>query len=403
MPVYSYSRIGCYENCPRQYKFKYIEKPDIEKVDTIEAYLGSRAHETLERCYRLALQGRVLSREEVTALFERLWKENHPEKARVVREEMTADDYLVMGRKALDSFYTRQYPFDQEQTLGLEQMVTFALDTDGGFRMQGYIDRIGRDKNGQLRIHDYKTSGHLPTQQDADGDAQLGLYQIAVQKMWPDNNGVELVWHYLQFDTDLVSRRTSQQLEELKETYIGNIRRIEKRVELGNFPTNETTLCQWCEYFALCPAKSGKGVEAPSQTVLTDLSPQRVTALVDEYLVLDRGKKEAEKRIEEIRTLLVQMGEAGSSRFFRGSGNEGILVALSKVVKLPTKSANEKAFNEIEAIVREAGLLENFSSFDIGYFQKALNEGQLPPAVAEKIKPYETETISDRLRIKKSE
>jgi len=97
------------------------------------------------------------------------------------------------------------------------------------------------------------------------------------------------------------------------------------------------------------------------------------------------------------------MGEPGSSRFFKGSGNEGVLIALSRVAKLPTKSANEKAFDEIEAIVREAGLLDEFSSFDIGNLQKALNEGQLPSDVAEKIKPYETEVISDRLRIKKAD
>lgn len=268
--------------------------------------------------------------------------------------------------------------------------------------MQGYIDRIARDKNGILRIHDYKTGGHLPTQPEADSDAQLALYQMAVEKMWPDNNGVELIWHYLQFDTDLVSHRTPEQLEELRQSYIGKIRRIEKGVELGNFPTNESSLCQWCEYYSLCPAKGGKGVESP-QRVLTDLNPQLITALVDEYLALDRGKKEAEKRIDEIRAQLVGMGEAGSSRFFRGSGNEGLQIALSKVAKLPTKAANEKAFGEIEAIIREAGLLPEFSAFDIGSLQKALNEGQLPNEVAGKIKPYESEVMSDRLRIKKAE
>ena len=32
MPVYSYSRLGTYQNCPLQYRFRYIDEVDIPKV-----------------------------------------------------------------------------------------------------------------------------------------------------------------------------------------------------------------------------------------------------------------------------------------------------------------------------------------------------------------------------------
>jgi len=48
MRIHSHSSLGPFENCPRQYWYQYIGKPDVERVDTIEASLGTCVHETLE-------------------------------------------------------------------------------------------------------------------------------------------------------------------------------------------------------------------------------------------------------------------------------------------------------------------------------------------------------------------
>ena len=40
MRIHSHSSLGSFENCPRQYRYQYIGKPDMERVDTIEAFLG---------------------------------------------------------------------------------------------------------------------------------------------------------------------------------------------------------------------------------------------------------------------------------------------------------------------------------------------------------------------------
>ena len=52
MPSFSHSRIGKYESCPLQYKFAYIDRIKVVAEDTIETFLGSRAHEALEKLYR---------------------------------------------------------------------------------------------------------------------------------------------------------------------------------------------------------------------------------------------------------------------------------------------------------------------------------------------------------------
>ena len=53
MRAYSHSKLATYENCPQQYKLKYIDRIELpEAGEGIEAFLGSRVHETLEKLHK---------------------------------------------------------------------------------------------------------------------------------------------------------------------------------------------------------------------------------------------------------------------------------------------------------------------------------------------------------------
>ncbi len=52
MTVYSHSRLSTFEQCPQKFKLQYIDKVETEVEESIEAFLGSRTHETLEKLYR---------------------------------------------------------------------------------------------------------------------------------------------------------------------------------------------------------------------------------------------------------------------------------------------------------------------------------------------------------------
>ena len=47
-PFYSHSRLSCYENCPFQYKLKYVGRIKATLGTTIEAFVGSMVHDALE-------------------------------------------------------------------------------------------------------------------------------------------------------------------------------------------------------------------------------------------------------------------------------------------------------------------------------------------------------------------
>ena len=76
MPIYSHSRISTFEQCPLKYKFQYIDKIKVEQEDTIETFLGSRVHETLEKLYKDLKFEKHLTLKELLAYFNDIWKRN---------------------------------------------------------------------------------------------------------------------------------------------------------------------------------------------------------------------------------------------------------------------------------------------------------------------------------------
>ena len=256
MPIYSHSRLSTFETCPRQYWYAYIGRPEIEKVDTVEAFLGSRVHDALEELYKRLLGGQAMDADELVAWYERLWERNWHDNIRIVSEAFRAEDYREVGRESLRAYHRRYHPFDQSRTLRLEAKVFVALDEGARYRLQGYIDRLAQRADGTYEVHDYKTSRHIPTQAEADSDRQLALYQFGVERMWDDVEEVDLIWHYLRFDKEVRSRRSPEQLASVKADCIALIDEIESHgLEEASFPTCPSNLCDWCAYQTICPAR----------------------------------------------------------------------------------------------------------------------------------------------------
>jgi RecB family exonuclease len=250
MTVYSYSRINTFKNCPFQYKLQYIDKIKVEE-EGIEAFMGSRIHETLEKLYADLIMSKTNTIEELLEYYDKCWSEKWHEKVVIVKSGFTAEDYKETGKRAVSDYYSHYYPFDQTKPLWTEKLILFDLGDDQ-YKMQGYIDRLDKKSNGALEIHDYKGSARLAGQNIVDNDKQLGLYQLAVQEQFPDAECIHLVWHYVLFDTELRSDRTPEQLEELKAEFRGLIDEIENTKE---FKPNKSPLCNWCGYQEYCPAK----------------------------------------------------------------------------------------------------------------------------------------------------
>jgi putative RecB family exonuclease len=279
MAVYSHSKLSTFEQCPFKYKLRYIDKirPVIEK--TIEAHLGSSVHDTLEWIYNTIKEApqKEFTIDDIITFYAVKWQESYTDDILVVKKQLSAKDYFNKGVEFLLKYFQKHAPF-KDGTIECEKKIMIKLDEDT--KLQGFIDRLVHNiETGEYEIHDYKTAKTLPSQQKMDEDRQLALYSIAIKELYGQDKEISLVWHYLAHDTKIVSKRTNEQLNKLKEETKALIKKIE---ETKDFPFKPMILCNWCEFKEMCPAHNPNSTHQTfiSQTNLNDF-PTTKKYLVD--------------------------------------------------------------------------------------------------------------------------
>lgn len=386
MATYSHSRLSTFEQCPLKYKLQYIEKPEVEAFDGIDAFLGSRVHDALEQLYKDVQMGRVMTADALVADFLDRWRREWHEGVRIVHSRYAAEDYLRLGEKCLRDYHRRHHPFDTDRTLGTEVDVRFSLDGKGGHQLYGKIDRLAQEGEGRFAIHDYKTSKRLPMQGDLDEDRQLALYQIGVQERFPDAKRVRLVWHYVVHDRAMHSERTPEALEALRAETVGLIDRIEAETR---FEPHETPLCDWCPYQALCPIKGHKAKVKmlPAEEFLKEggvaLVNRLVKAKADAAAIRDEAEEKAapfDAEIEQVREALIAYARKHKVQAVRGSAAEA-RVSEKEAWKFPGKREEGRA--ALEAHLRKAGLWDGVSTLDVHALAAALEDPRAPEAMKE--------------------
>ena len=361
MTIYSHTRLSSFEQCPLKFKFTYIDHIRTEE-DSIEAFMGKRFHETMEKAYN-DRACRQYSAEELKGIFDNLWEKNWNEHVVVVRANRTAEDYRKIGLKALEDYHRRYFPLGGQRVLAVEKKVFADLDVARNCRITGGIDCLMEPTDGHYEIHDYKTANTLPDQADRDADRQLALYEIAIRQLWPNQvKTVEYVWHYVVFDKEMRSRRTPEQLEALKTETIALIDRIEAATE---YPPHETNLCKWCGFQKICPlfAHEARTEELPAKKFLEDDGVKLVNQLAE----LDARKSALkadmaciEEEEEGILELAIDLAERQGVTRFVGSDRE-LTIKEEIEVHYPESKSPERA--DFEAKLKEMGLWERVSGF----------------------------------------
>jgi putative RecB family exonuclease len=376
--TYSHSRLETFEQCPQKYKFRYIDNLKTDKR-TIEAFLGSCVHQALEKLYADRRAGRVDSLDDLLAGYEQRWQQGFGPDVEVVRAGRTPEDYFRSGREMLEKFYRRFHPFDQEATLDLELRINFPLADGADFT--GVVDRLARNGDGTLEIHDYKTAQKLPSQREVESDRQLALYELAVRHRWPDTGRVRLVWHYLAHETELVATKTPAQLEAVRAGTLQLIRRVEAARE---FPPRETKLCDWCEYYGICPAKQ----PARPASALPLASPDaEITDLVDRFVALREARRQNQELLDALEVQILDYASRIGASELAGSRRK-VRVREWTETKLPSKSEDQAAYGSVEALLVRSGAWDRVSKLDSGKVVEALEAGDLPADVARELEPY---------------
>lgn len=294
--TYSVSRVGSFDDCKLKYKYQYIDRLEKDSKG-IEAFRGDMVHDVLEDFYKLIKQGSLKPLEWVLSKYEEIWNKNYTDSIRIVRKDVTVEDYFNKGRKCLIDYYEKYKPFDQNKVVNTEQSIRFKIQHDSEeYNFYGILDRLDwNDKADMFEIHDYKVSSKLMNQDVANADWQLGLYTIALKEKWPDAKKVKLVWHSLLFNKEIVSSRTHDKLDQLQRDVIKKIKEIES---CDKFDPEKSPLCDWCDFQNICPLwKHPKELE---QLPVNEYKSDPGVKLVAKYAELEEKKNEHKEEIHEI-------------------------------------------------------------------------------------------------------
>ena len=402
MPLYSHSRLGTYENCPFQYKLRYVDKVKPILGNTIESFMGSMVHDALEWLYKLARDSNIVSKEALINKYDELWIEKWKDDIRIVKKELTADNFKETGKNCLEMYYERYHPFDQAITIGLEERMIIKLPEDK--KMQGYLDRLDKIADGHFSVHDYKTSSRVPPQAKADQDRQLGLYALAVHQKYPEIKKIDLVWHYVRFDEEVRSSRTEQQLEIMVENTVNLIKDVETATDLKNFPTKTSILCNWCEFKAQCPEYSH---QYASQTEVPKLDTTTMTAAqaaetVDKLVEL----REKKKILSEDMDAMVATLESKLMTYSKESGHNSVFGKDYKAsfnsyesFRMPGKKDLRRY--ELESKLKDMDLWSNLQEMSPYKLKSMLKSDEITPEQKKQLSEYMDNDNNTRLSLKK--
>lgn len=352
MATYSHSKVSTFENCPYQYKLKYIDRVEVDMQTTIEAFMGDIVHRTLEKLYKDKKFKKLVSKATLLKFYKDTWEKEYSDDILIVKKELKADNYKKMGMKFVEDYYNRMKPFDQLTILGLETQDRMTLPNGDQWHVR--IDKLACDSEGNYFVCDYKTNSRMKDQEEADSDRQLALYSVWVKDKFTDVKSVKLVWHMLAFDKDAISERTEEQLQKLQENVVDLINQIKKAEEEKNFPTNITGLCNYCVYKSMCP--SFKHQVEIEEKPIKEFKDDEGVQFVDEFSEIKNKLKELQDKQDELKKNLVEFAKQKGVDIVYGSNMKCSVKEFDKLV-MPEGENKDKFIQ----LMKDKGIYEDCS------------------------------------------
>lgn len=388
MKQFSHSKLATYERCPSSFKLQYLTNLKPEREENIEAFLGSRVHDTFELLYRDLLKTKLNSPKDLLKFYDETWRVEWNDEIVINDKNYNQKHYYDLGKKCIKNYYEKYHPFDQDQTLGIEKNIKMKW---GEFEITGYIDRLARDKKGAYSIHDYKT-GSIMEQEYADKDRQLALYSIAIKEKFKQAKEVKLIWHYVAYGEEVVSKRTDKELKELKQNILELIAEINRAEKEDNFPARETK-CEWCGFWEHCPKKKHlfKVKELPENEYLKDSGvklAKKYIELADKRSAINRQARAEAALIEEemtkVEAAILKYGEQHGADTLDG-GERLVVINETFDYAVPTKSGDSERYNQLESLLKDTPYWPKISSINSAKLFQLLADDALDEKLKNKI------------------
>jgi putative RecB family exonuclease len=276
------SKLAAYEDCPRRYRYSYVDRPTPQKGPPwAHNSLGASVHTALRSWFDQPVPRRT---EALGGLLRRTWvREGYRDEVQERQAYGRALAWLTRYVEELDPDFE---PVAVERTVGAKTS-TLALS--------GRVDRID-DVDGELVIVDYKTGRTGLSEDDARGSRAMALYAFAAGKLFRRRcRRVEL--HHLPTATVAAFEHTEASLERhvlRAEQTAADVAAAERELAAGAdpdlaFPATPGAICGWCDFRRVCPTGSQRPGHEQWASVERALSADEDDVAFDEAAPLDEA------------------------------------------------------------------------------------------------------------------
>jgi RecB family exonuclease len=249
------SKLQCYLDCPRLYRFRYIDKRP-ERRTFSPTSLGRSVHKALRDLYALPPGERTA--ETLQRSLRQAWD---PTGYRSTEE---AESAFSRAEEMLDRYYAGNDP-RSTRVVAMESKFSSAKVTDGVI-VTGRVDRLDLDED-EYVIVDYKTGRFGSDQEELDASLPLSLYAVAVSSAL-GREVSRIAIEHLPTGQRAETRRDAERLEL---DWAEILLHAEAMRGYAAFRPSPGPLCRWCDYLVACP--EGRASLRVSNAPTTDVPP----------------------------------------------------------------------------------------------------------------------------------
>ena len=257
LPVFSYSKMEVFKNCPLQYRYKYIEKKYSQDT-SIALELGSLCHYVLEQKGKMIVSGETVDYEKLNdILMNGVTETDEKTKEELLGVNQLKRKYFEVWHEADNasgaSYDEKIKLFDKVLHDEMEETdwkptyfeKPFEFVWDNKVILKGFIDRIDT-KDGQYRTVDYKTSKKVYEQSKLATSLQFGVYALAILNEF-GVLPIESEYRFVLIDDKqyALTKGWEKRLIKAMDKVFGDIEVSEKK---SVFVPKPSPLCHWCNF-----------------------------------------------------------------------------------------------------------------------------------------------------------
>ena len=252
MDYVSISRMKTYLNCPRKFKFWYVDKlPKLFKPAGLA--LGNVVHSTAEWLNRRLCEGQKPELDDVLKIFRSDWFSLSQDEIRFDGKE-NEDEMLAKAIELLKLLHERQTNGTQIREVEMPFQLSL-VDRETGEILEAPLRGVFDWVESEDVLVEMKTSARVHDTDSSDNRLQLAAYDYAYREMFGRSPRIKVLNLLKTKEPKLLEKEILLD-ERDYQNLVGTTKLFLAGVQNRIFHPNKSFMCKNCEYAGVCEASS---------------------------------------------------------------------------------------------------------------------------------------------------